>query len=484
MDKYTPNKNIFAGKKVLVFGLGLLGGGVATTNWLLKQGAKVTVTDLKDKTQLESSLKQIKGKLKLKLGGHDEDDIKQNDIIIFNPDVPEGSKYVQLARKLDKIVENEATIFYKLCGKPIVAVTGTRGKTTTANWLGYFLNLHFRVAVTGNATPGFVEPLLKTVDRLDKFSMIVNEIPSFHLEFFDNKIRPPETAVITNIYQDHLNRYKSFNDYVKTKSKIFGSQTLFQNLVLNYDNKWTPFLMKQKPQSQVWFFSAKTLPTKVQGIFRKGDSLYVQSKGSSEKVLDIAEFANQWGVHNLENLMATALVAHLHGVFWSEIQQKMKTLPQIPLRQEVIFESPKIKIINDTTATSPDGGIAAVKRFGSPNCVLITGGTDRQLDYLEWGKVVPKYIKPENIVILAGSASDKMLKSFGKTTGKINVRETLVECVALAMEKAGKFDNSVVLFSPAAKSFEKFKNEYDRGEQFNALVRKAVKSERNSRQSI
>jgi UDP-N-acetylmuramoylalanine--D-glutamate ligase len=310
---------------------------------------------------------------------------------------------------------------------------------------------------------------------------VVNEIPSFHLEFFNETTRHPETAVITNIFQDHLNRYKTFNDYVKTKSDIFKNQAGLQNLILNYDNKWTPFLLKQKPKAQVWFFSMKPLPAKISGVFYKDNSIYLKSTRSSEKVLDVTGFADKWGEHNLQNLMTSALIAHLHGVFWSEIQTKMLSLPQIPFRQEVVFTSPKLKIVNDTTATSPDGGVAAVKRFCGKDCILITGGTDRQLEYTDWGKAVLKHLKPENIVMLAGSATTKMLKALGRAADKIHVSDTLVECIRLALDKAGKYEKSVVVFSPAAKSFEKFKNEYDRGEQFNALVKKETKNERGSR---
>ncbi len=150
MPKDT-DKNLFKGKKVLVFGLGLLGGGVATTNWLLKHGAKVTITDLKNKKQLAPSLKKIKGRVALKLGGHSEKDIRENEIIVLNPDVSPKNPLVKLARKLGKQIENEATIFYKLCPKPIVAVTGTRGKTTTANWLAHFLNARYKTIVSGNS---------------------------------------------------------------------------------------------------------------------------------------------------------------------------------------------------------------------------------------------------------------------------------------------------------------------------------------------
>jgi UDP-N-acetylmuramoylalanine--D-glutamate ligase len=461
----------FTGKKVLVFGLGLLGGGVATTNWLLKQGAKVTVTDLKDEKQLASSIKKIKGKVKLALGGHREEDIKENEIIVLNPDVSPKNHFIRLARKLGKQIENEATIFYKLCNKPIVAVTGTRGKTTTANWLAHLLSARYKTIVSGNS---YIEPLLKTLDRVNKFSIVVSEMPSYQLELFSKNIKAPE-AIITNVYQDHLNRHGSLKNYALAKANIFKNQTKEQNLVLNYDNEWTPFFLKLKPKSRTWFFSLSPLPPKLSGVFYKDGTIFFQSGGKTKKALTVGGFTKKWGEHNLFNLSAASLMAFLCGISWLEIQQRIKILPQIPFRQEIIFENKKIKIINDTTATSPDGGIAAIERFGGPNCVLITGGTDRQLDYSKWTRIVSKTIKRENLIFLAGSATEKMIKSLNLPLEKVMVYDTLKECIQVGLAKARKLGNAILLFSPAAKSFEKFKNEFDRGKQFNALIRKEVR---------
>ncbi len=490
-------RNSFTGRKVLVFGLGLLGGGVATTNWLLKHGAKVTITDLKNKKQLTPSLKKIKGKVALKLGGHSEKDIKENEIIVLNPDVSPENNLIKLARKLGKQIENEATIFYRLCPKPIIAVTGTRGKTTTANWLAHFLNVCYKTVVSGNS---YIEPMLKTLDRVNKFSVVVNELPSYHLELFGGGIKAPE-VVITNIFQDHLNRHGSLKNYIRAKANIFKNQTADQNLVLNRDNKWTPFLLKLKPRAKIWFFSSSSLPKKIAGVFYKSGMVYLQTDGLAKKALDVKGFAEKWGEHNLQNLLAASLMAHTCGVPWPKIQQRIKTLPQIPFRQEIVLEDKKIKIVNDTSATSPDGGIAAIKRFGGPHCILIAGGTDRQLDYSEWAKVVSGAIKKKNLILLAGSATEKMLKYLGKVDpvveiGKTRFKragkaagssnfhygvdenqifDTLKECLTAGFKKASDYPKSVLLFSPAAKSFEKFKNEFDRGKQFNALIKKEVK---------
>jgi UDP-N-acetylmuramoylalanine--D-glutamate ligase len=470
---------IFGGKKVLVFGLGLLGGGVSAANWLLKHGARACVTDLKTKKQLAPSLKKIKGRAVFSLGGHKLQDIRKSDIMVVNPDVSFRNQFVEAAQRYKVQLENEATIFYRLWPKKLVGVTGTRGKTTVANWINHFLNKQMRSVVTGNS---YSTPLLSVLDNSGKHDIAVTELSSFLLEFFALpwKARAkPHVAVITNIYQDHLNRYHSLSDYAKAKSNLFQYQTDRDYLVLNRDNAWTPFMLRQKPKGRVWLFSNKSaLHIGKNGVWHKKGAIYFRKGDIMEKALSIGNFAAEYGEHNLENLLASSLSAHLAGVQWRDIQKRIKTLPSIPFRQEIIFKNKRLLVVNDTTATSPEGALAALKRFGSSSCVLIAGGTDKKLDFKQWGKEAPKYIKAENMVLLSGSATKKMLAALPKKyKGKIAVYETLTECwrAALQRTKTGKITKSVVVFSPGAKSFEKFKNEFDRGKQFTAMVRKEIR---------
>lgn len=460
--------HIYKNKKVLIFGLGLLGGGVAVTNWFLKQGAKVIVTDLKMKEQLKPSLKKIRGKVKLVLGGHNKKIIDQNDVIVVNPDVPIKNEFIKYAILKNKIIENEAIIFYRYFNKPIIGITGTRGKTTTVVWTNYFLNSKYRSSEAGNSLKF---PFLKVLDDVKKLDIAVAEIPSFQMELFNRIKRAPEIAVITNIYQDHLNRHGTFKNYALIKSRIFKNQSRNHNLILNFNNDWTDFLIKRKPKSRIWYFSSKKLNKKLNGIFYDRSEVYFQENGRKEKVFSLTDFISSRGGHNLENLLASSLAAYIAGCSWSQIQNRIKFLPQVEFRQEVVFKNKKLTVVNDTTATSPEGGIAAMRRFGGPDTILIAGGTDRNLDYKNWSEEVLKCIKPANVVFLSGSATEKMLKLFGNKIKKNQVFETLEECFKKALNLAGQCGKSVVLFSPAAKSFEKFKNEYDRGEQFNKLVK-------------
>ena len=464
---------LFRNKNVLLFGLGLLGGGVAAASWLMKHGARITITDLKTKQELEPSIKQLKGSYKLLLGGHDEVNVADYDAIVLNPGVSVKEPLIQRAIKLGNKVVNEATIFYENFPGKIIGITGTRGKTTTATWTAHLIGKN--VVLAGNSPD---HPFLKAISyKLKAKSWSVTEMSSFSLELFE-KQRKPDVAVITNIYQDHFNRYKNYHDYVKTKANLFIGQSGDQHLILNFDNSWTPFLLTLSRKSTVWFFSLKKLAPVLPGLYLDGDVAYFQEGLHTRHALEVGEFAKQWGSHNVENLFAAALAAHAAGVAWEDIQAQLASLPQIPFRQEIVYYDKELTIINDTAATSPEGTIAAVMRFGSPSTILITGGTDRKLNFTKWGKIIPNYIVSDHMVFLEGSATVKMLKALGLK--KARVFKTLKECVAYAVAMG----EGTILFSPASKSFEKFKNEFDRGEQFNLFVKKLLPSHKTPHISL
>ncbi len=458
----------FKNKKVLVFGLGILGGGVATANWLVEQGAKITITDLKNRGQLQESLKKIKGKHKLSLGGHKKSDIDANEIIVVNPDVSIENEFIRYAYSKDKFIVNEASVFFEIFKKPIIAVTGTRGKTTIVAWINHFLKTRFRTSPAGNSIDC---QFLKILDFKSRLDVSVVEISSFHLEYFNNIKLAPDIAVITNIYQDHLNRHNTVKNYALIKANIFKNQNENQNLILNYDNKWTKLFLKLKPKSNVWFFSLKSLPSNLNGVYYQKNIAILNLKGRRLKILNLSGFEKKYGRHNLQNVLAGSLTAYLFGIKWNDIQESVKNLPLLKFRQQEIFKSKKLTIINDTTATSPEGGIAALDRFGGPDTILITGGTDRGLDYRDWRRIVLKKIRPKNLIFISGSSTDKMLGLLKNKIKKPVVCDNLENCVSEAFKIAKTQPKSIILFSPASKSFEKFKNEYDRGNKFNEIVK-------------
>jgi len=471
----------FDGMKVLVFGLGILGGGVAAANWLLRHGARVTVTDLKTEAELAVSLGRLEKPVRLKLGGHDETDVKKCDLVLFNPDIPAGSRFVVLARGLGKRVENEATLFYRLCRLPIVAVTGTRGKTTTCAWIEHFLKACSIPIPAGNSP---TNPFMHTLQLLeedsdvkpsggdDRTRIVVNELPSYHLEYFGPGNRGPDIALVTNIYRDHLNRHTSMEEYADTKANIFRQQTEEQTLILNRESAWSAFLGQRVSRQRQLFFSTSPLPAAAAGLYHEKGRARYRAPGSSSDaaVLETGGFAKKRGAHNLENLLASALTAYRAGACWSGIQSALETVPEIAFRQEVVFKDDRLTVINDNAATSPDGCMAAVNRFGGGRCILIAGGTDRELDYTGWADTVNRLISRRNLIFLEGSATEKMLSALAGSAERPNIHPTLAACFDAALERAGNYRGATIVFSPGAKSFEKFDNEFERGRVFNEIV--------------
>ena len=242
--------------KVLLVGLGILGGGLATALWLLKHKAQLTVTDLKSKKDLEPSLKKLKkysSKIKFVLGKHRQKDFDENDIIVVNPAIPttntklKVTQYLNKAKKQKKIIENEISLFFRFCRNPIIGITGTRGKTTTTNWIGHLLKVKYPQTFIGGNIPD--SPVLSFLDKISKNSPVVLELSCFQLELLKNQA--PHLAIITNLYQDHLNRYQTMKRYAQVKANIFLHQKPDDYLILNDDNSWTKYFLSLKPVSQV-----------------------------------------------------------------------------------------------------------------------------------------------------------------------------------------------------------------------------------------
>ena len=446
-----------------------MGGGLATANFLVKNGAKLTITDLKTKKELKNTIKKIKNfsKIKFVLGRHNKEDFKGADLVIFNPAVPFKSPWITLAKKHKKDTENDLTLFLELLKKKIgkfkyIGITGTRGKTTTTTWISKLIPN----AVLGGNIPE--KALFKIINKNGNY---VLELSSAQLEFTNKSTLAPHIAVITNIYNDHLNRYKLFKHYIDTKALIFKNQTKDDYLVLNRDNKYYSSFLKKKPKAKIFYISLNKLPKWENGLFFTRNKIIFQNKG---KKFEVTKINKKISLHHKSNLLTAMLAAYLWGESWQSILRKIKILPQIPFRQEIIFESKKIKIINDSAATSPDATIAAIERFKEEkNLILIIGGTDKNLDFKELSFKIKRNVKKVNLFLLDGSATKKLIDLLTKIwyfkKGEeikvySNIREILTD---LPVKKYKKF---TIVFSPASASFEKFKNEFDRGKKFNRII--------------
>lgn len=476
MRKSAKAQKIFGGIHALVMGLGLHGGGVATVKWLVKHGASVTVTDLRDKILLAPSVLALrKTKATLILGRHRTQDFNTNKLIVVNPGIPRESKFLAIAKRAGKRIENDASLFFLHSTNPIIGVTGTRGKTTTTLWIAKLLKKKYpQVRPSGN-TPD--NALLKEFERVSGINVpVVAELSSWQLEYLPQSGKAPHVAVITNIYPDHLNRYRNIADYATAKAGIFLNQVEDDMLILNHDNAWHEFFAKRKPKSALYYISNKMLPNKLDGLYLHKEKLIFRRGGKKEQLFSIARFMKERGEHNIENLMNAVLAVKLFDPKVVITEPDLLKLPTPPMRQEVVYKKRGLTVVNDSCATSPDGTIAAIRRFSqfgvpSSKLVLIAGGTDKELEFGELAKVIKKHIKPENLILLEGSATKKLVERLKNKKYNLKSFPTLKQCVdeafAIANETKGK---TTILFSPGAASFEKFLHEFDRGKQFGDIV--------------
>lgn len=472
-------------KKILIFGLGILGGGLSSVEYCLKNNAFLRITDLKNKNQLKNELKKIsklikkynyQKKIKYILGKHRKEDFDWAEIIIVNPAISYKNPFVKYAQQKNKLVVNDCYLFFKYYQGEIIALTGTRGKTTTSFWI-YQLFKNFispKTILAGN------QPEKALLKNINKKSIAVLELSSFQLEFYQKNLKAPKIAIITNIYEDHLNRYQNMEEYVKIKSNIFLNQNFNDYLILNYDNKWTKFILSLKPKSQIYFVSLKKLPSKIKGIFLdKGQIILRTNKTIKIK----SKILNYIGNHNIYNLMTAIITLYFFSHYKNfeldikKLENYLKFLKIPQFRQEVIYQRKNLIVINDSASTAPQATIEAINRFSKKNnnLILIIGGTDKNLNFKELAKKIKNKINSDNLIIINGSASYKIIEELNKIKYNLNkdqVFENLKECFKKALTKIKNSKKNIILFSPGAASFEKFKNEFDRGKKFNKLVKK------------
>lgn len=451
------DKTDFIGKRVVVLGLGIHGGGLAVTRWLVKHKAKVTVTDTKAKSELEISIKKLSGlPINYVLGKHPLSLLNECDMVIQNPGVPSNHPFLKEAQKKKIVIENEASLFLKLCPtQKIVAVTGTRGKSTTVSLIGELMKEAWPKAIAAGNIRDVV--LFDVLDKLSPDTPVVVELSSWQLELVgQHKLRIPLT-LLTNVYPDHLNRYKSFDYYIKAKSNIFRFQNNHDSVVFNYDNSVTRKLAKQALAKVYWF----SLKNKVlQGCYT--DSNYVYwSMGSKKEKLFARRHVKVIGEHNLANVLAAVTVAKILGIKSQSIKKVVGRFKGLHDRLQLIKELSGVQYYNDTTSTSPDACIAALKVFTHQEVILIAGGTDKSLPYKTMAKAIRSNSKA--VILLPGTATIKLLHEL-KTFKKIFLARSMMEAVKIAKKIAPP--KGVVLLSPGAASFGLFKHEFDRGQAF------------------
>lgn len=451
------------GKKVTIMGLGLHGGGLAVTRWLAKKGAQITVTDLKSRNELKESISKLKDlKIRYRLGKHLKIDFIKTDLIIKNPGVPRDSEYLGIARKKNIPIETDLSIFFMLCQGKIIGVTGTKGKSTTASLIYKILkNDGKNTVIAGNIR---ISPL-DVLDKISENTFVVLELSSWQLEDMGHLKKSPQYSIITNLLPDHLNRYKSMDDYIKSKKIIFKYQSKSDFAILNNDNKLTKKLTKEIKSNK--FVYTKNYQVNINGVYIKNGWIKFRQNKMDDIVIPLKDIKLP-GIHNLENVLSTIALAKIVGVKNRTIRNTIKNFKGIPDRLELIRTWKGIRFYNDTTATAPDAAIVGLKCF-KEKVLLIAGGSDKNLKYNNFAKEIEK--STFFTVLIKGTATDKIIKELKKIK-YLNYK--IVTNMDLAVDYALKQitkECKIVLLSPGSASFGVFINEFDRGNKFKQKVK-------------
>ncbi len=455
MDEAMDFKN----RHVVVFGLGR--SGVAAARFLVHRGARVTVTDRKGADSLTESIAALEGlELTLRLGGHDPGDFETADLVVLSPGVPHTQPILEPAWANGTPVIGEMELAAGCIGEPIIAVTGTNGKTTTTELLGVMLKKSGKkVFVGGNIGT----PLTAYADgRHGEADVVVAETSSFQLDTMADF--RPATAVILNITDDHLDRYASFEAYAESKWRIFENQRPVDTAILNaLDATVAAMLDKHPPMARRRLFSDQAVINGAQ-ILKDKILLFIDGRPAGEFSLTHSALV---GPHNRENIAAACLAAREQGATDTGIQQAIDAFTGLSHRLETVGDVRGVRFVNDSKATNVDAVKRALECFEQP-VVLIMGGLNKNGDFSQLKAPVRCRVKT---LVAMGQARDEIITVLAGDPAKgILEAGSLEEAVDKAFGAARAGDT--VLLSPACASFDMFTSYAQRGDRFRQIVEK------------
>lgn len=445
------------GQRALLVGLGTR-THVALARFLLARGAFVTITDAKPAEHLAVELGLV-GELpvRLALGGHRVEDFLAADAIYVSPGVPQDLPELTAARRAGREVSSETALFFRLCGAPVVGITGSAGKTTTTCLVGAMLCAAGRnVCVGGNIG----RPLIEQAVTIAPGAWVVLELSSFQLETLEQS---PHVAAVLNITPNHLERHASLAAYAEAKSRIVRFQEADDWAVLGYDNPFTHALGARCAAS-VLYFSAH-VPVGA-GAFLRDGLLWLRRDGRESPVCACGEVQVP-GEHNLANVLAAIAVAAAADVPTEAMATAIRSFAGVEHRLEPVRTWRGIRFVNDSIATAPERTVAALRSLDAPLILLLGGRLKRGIPLDEMAALARQRAR---LVVTFGEAGATLLKALGAAAGPAALRSAndLGAAFAAALEAARPGD--VVLLSPGGTSFDAFRDFEERGQAFKALV--------------
>lgn len=451
-------------KKILVIGAGISGNAAAKLTKELG-AAEVILSDSKAEKDLKWDFAELReAGVKLVFGPQENSLLEGVDLIIMSPAVPVRIPLIQEAYKRGIKVTSEVELAWSLAKSPILAVTGTNGKTTTVTLLGMLMRTRYANAGVGG---NIGIPLCEEAVKAGENSCVVAEISSYQMEASEDFC--PHIAVMLNVTPDHVVRHGNLEVYQQMKEKMFAKQTMNDYLILNYDDEKTRG-MAERAHSQVVYFSRKE--ELQEGAFLQEDWLTISWQGQVCRLCKVEDLKIKGG-HNVENALAAALAAYLGGAVIPKIIEVLKSFAGVEHRIEPVATVGGVPYYNDSKATNTDSAIKALQSFDD-HIVLIAGGDDKHTDLTEF---MTKVKQRCDALILVGEAAER----FTKEAVANGFPEDNIYQAGYSMEKAVEIARSIsgvpqtVLLSPACASFDMYSGFEERGRDFKRLVKELLK---------
>jgi UDP-N-acetylmuramoylalanine--D-glutamate ligase len=440
------------GKRALVVGLGK--SGVASALFMKAHGARVTVSDTKSGDELRNEIPVLLDHgITVETGGHGDRTFRGQDLIVVSPGVPVDAPPLVQARSLGEMVIGEIELAAQFLPGPIVAITGSNGKTTTTTLMGEIMTAAGVPTLVGG---NIGTPAISLAERAKPETVVVLEISSFQRETVQTF--RPKIAVVLNVTPDHLDRHRTFEIYTDAKARIFENQQGSDFAVLNADDP-NCVAMGARTRAQVFWFSRQKEVQ--QGAWvRDGNVVFRDSNGQRE-ILQVSEIPLK-GAHNLENVLAAVCSGVLMGCAPEKVRQAVRDFKAVEHRLEFVATIAGVDYYNDSKATNVDATIKALESFPA-NIHLILGGKDKGSDYTVLNDLIRQRVK---VVYTIGAAAAK-IESQVKGADIVHA-ETLENAIRKANATAQAGD--VVLLAPACASFDQFKNYEHRGKIFKDIV--------------
>ncbi len=443
------------GKRVLVVGLGK--SGLAAALFLKRQGAQVTVSDMRNAEALGPHFAALLDEdIAVEAGGHSS--FRRQDLIVVSPGVPLDTPELREVRAVKLPIIGELELAARYLKTQILAITGSNGKTTTTTLCGeIFKAAGLTVQVGGNIGIPVIALAEEPENRPEAWSVL--EVSSFQLETTE-EFRP-KIAVILNITPDHLDRHGTFENYAMAKERIFARQTAEDFLLLNGDEPRTQ-IAASRARAQVYWFSQRKIVR--QGACVHNGAIVFRAKegGSAEPILPVSSIPLK-GEHNVENVLAAVCAARLAGVPAAVIHQAVRAFKAVEHRLEFVARINGVEYYNDSKATNVDSTAKAIASF--PGGIhLILGGKDKDSDYTLLRPLLQERVMA---VYTIGSAAEKIEEEIAGTVEVVSAK-TLGTAVTKAHDAARA--GEIVLLAPACSSFDQFENYEHRGRVFKDLV--------------